>query len=238
MTRSKRKKIESEANDDTQTKRLRIEKTGIDEQVIAQRKDKIDALWTEFNENIHEQNTSITKLSNSDKMITISEVREFAGELITVQRQVYEDSEDAKAFLTSQTKNNNITQPNHMQDDSSSSKKTNLSINRISSPSDSSSSSSIKKSQSPIASAVSERGKFGKPKSTLGQLAASLNKKPKKLNTLEKSKIDWKKYVDKEGIADELKYHNKNGFIEKQEFLQRTYEAQDSEIKTLRSGSK
>jgi len=36
-------------------------------------------------------------------------------------------------------------------------------------------------------------------------------KKPTKLNTLDKSKMDWNKYVDKEGIKDELKYHNKNG---------------------------
>ncbi|KAF0543515.1 BCNT-domain-containing protein [Gigaspora margarita] len=97
---------------------------------------------------------------------------------------------------------------------------------------------SIKKSKSPIAAAISARGKFGKPKSTLGQLAASLSKKPKKLNTLEKSKIDWKQYVDQEGIVDELKYHNKNGYIEKQEFLQRTYDAQNSEIKALRKGSR
>ncbi|CAG8501643.1 9305_t:CDS:2 [Racocetra fulgida] len=186
--------------------------TDIDGQVIAQRKDKIDVLWTEFNEDTQEQNTSISKVDTySGKMITISEVREFAGKLIT---QVPEDSEDAKAFLTSQIKDNNITQPNHMQDVSSSLKEKNLSINQISLPSDSSSSSSsIKKSQSPIASAISERGKFGKPKPTLGQLAASLSKKPKKLNTLEKSKIDWKQYVDKEGIADELKYHNKNGYV-------------------------
>ena len=45
----------------------------------------------------------------------------------------------------------------------------------------------------------------------LEQLTASLKKKPTKLNTLEKSKMDWKKYVEQEQIVDELKYHNKNG---------------------------
>ncbi|CAG8757876.1 2058_t:CDS:2 [Dentiscutata erythropus] len=229
MTRSKRKKIDHEANEDKKTKRLRIEETDINEQEIAQRNDKIDALWTEFNEDIQEPSTSVSKHSNSAKMITIPEIREFAGELITVQKQVYEDSEEAKAFLTSQTKNSNITQSNNMQE---SPKEKNISINQTSSPLNSP---SVKTSKSPIASAISGRGKFGKPKkSTLGQLAASLSKKPKKLNTLEKSKIDWKNYVDQEGIVDELKYHNKNGYIEKQEFLQRTYEARDSEIKALR----
>ncbi|CAG8475772.1 7987_t:CDS:2 [Scutellospora calospora] len=169
MTRSKRKKIEQEANDNIKTKRLRVEYTDIND------------------------------------------------ELITVRKQVSEDSE---AFHTNQMKDskiqmkdNDITQSKDIQDVSSSSKEKKFSINQPSSLSDSPLSSSVKKSQSPVELAISERGKFGKPKSTLGQLAASLNKKPKKLNTLEKSKVDWKEYVDKEGIVDELKYHNKNGYI-------------------------
>ena len=47
-------------------------------------------------------------------------------------------------------------------------------------------------------------------------IAGSL--KPK-LNTLEKSKLDWVKYVDEEGITDELALHNKDGYLAKQDFL-------------------
>jgi len=50
--------------------------------------------------------------------------------------------------------------------------------------------------------------------------------------------MDWKKYVEQEQIVDELKYHNKNGYIEKQEFLQRAYERQESEIRSLRKDSR
>jgi hypothetical protein len=55
---------------------------------------------------------------------------------------------------------------------------------------------------------LKSRDKFGRPKS---QLVSSLNKKPTKLNTLEKSKMDWNKFTNNEGLVDELKYHNKNG---------------------------
>jgi hypothetical protein len=46
--------------------------------------------------------------------------------------------------------------------------------------------------------------------------------KPQKLNVLEKSRLDWAGFVDKEGIHDELKRHNKDGYVERQEFLKRT----------------
>jgi Bucentaur or craniofacial development len=34
--------------------------------------------------------------------------------------------------------------------------------------------------------------------------------------------LDWAGFVDKEGIQDDLKRHNKDGYIERQEFLRRT----------------
>ena len=46
--------------------------------------------------------------------------------------------------------------------------------------------------------------------------------KPAKLNVLEKSRLDWAGFVDKEGISDELKQHNKDGYVERQEFLRRS----------------
>lgn len=46
--------------------------------------------------------------------------------------------------------------------------------------------------------------------------------KPAKLNVLEKSRLDWAGFVDKEGIHDDLKRYNKDGYVERQEFLKRT----------------
>lgn len=46
---------------------------------------------------------------------------------------------------------------------------------------------------------------------------------PKKLNTIEKSKLDWASHVDKEGIADELDEHSraKGGYLGRMDFLDR-----------------
>jgi len=43
-----------------------------------------------------------------------------------------------------------------------------------------------------------------------------------KMNVLEKSRLDWAGFVDKEGINDDLKRFNKDGYVERQEFLKRT----------------
>lgn len=45
--------------------------------------------------------------------------------------------------------------------------------------------------------------------------------KAKKINTLEKSKLDWFGFVDKEGISDELKRNNKSGYLDRMGFLAR-----------------
>lgn len=45
--------------------------------------------------------------------------------------------------------------------------------------------------------------------------------KAKKMNTLEKSRLDWLGFVDQEGIKDDLSHHNKGGYLHKQDFLSR-----------------
>ncbi|KAL7748221.1 hypothetical protein RI367_006407 [Sorochytrium milnesiophthora] len=57
---------------------------------------------------------------------------------------------------------------------------------------------------------------------------------PTKLNTLAKSRQDWDKYVQREGLADDLAQHNKDGYLEKQAFLHRTDARQEQAIKQLR----
>lgn len=55
-----------------------------------------------------------------------------------------------------------------------------------------------------------------------------------KLSTLEKSKLDWATYVDKEGINDELSAHNKDGYLAKQDFLNKVDSVKENEYKELR----
>ncbi|RKP05830.1 bucentaur or craniofacial development-domain-containing protein [Thamnocephalis sphaerospora] len=63
-------------------------------------------------------------------------------------------------------------------------------------------------------------------------------KKKQRTNTLEKSKQDWESFVDREGIRDELLYANKDGYLEKRDFLDRSAERGVSELKAMKkSGS-
>ncbi|PRT52552.1 SWR1-complex protein 5 [Wickerhamiella sorbophila] len=56
--------------------------------------------------------------------------------------------------------------------------------------------------------------------------------KAKKINTLQKSQLDWLNFVDKEGIQDDLKKHNKDGYLEKQGFLARVEHNVDQDIRS------
>ncbi|QLL34967.1 hypothetical protein HG536_0H03420 [Torulaspora globosa] len=62
-------------------------------------------------------------------------------------------------------------------------------------------------------------------------IAGSL--KPK-LTTLEKSSLDWAAYVNKEGLTDELTLYNKDGYLAKQDFLNRVEMAKDDKYRELR----
>lgn len=57
--------------------------------------------------------------------------------------------------------------------------------------------------------------------SSLSSLVGQLGKKPK-MGTLQKSKLDWEAFKTSAGIAEELQQHNKDGYLEKQDFLART----------------
>lgn len=69
----------------------------------------------------------------------------------------------------------------------------------------------------------------------LGGVLAKINKK-QKIGTLEKSKLDWEEFKQKEGINEELKIHNrgKQSYIERMNFLQRTDQRQFELEKSLR----
>lgn len=67
--------------------------------------------------------------------------------------------------------------------------------------------------------------------SILGQIG-----KKNKLNVLEKTQLDWNSFKNKEGIDEELQTHNKGrgGYLERQDFLQRTDLRQFEIEKSLR----
>lgn len=55
--------------------------------------------------------------------------------------------------------------------------------------------------------------------SGLGDLLDQLKGKSK-INTLQKSKLDWNQFTEDQGLADEFEKNRKDGYIQKQEFLQ------------------
>lgn len=64
--------------------------------------------------------------------------------------------------------------------------------------------------------------------------------KAKKLNTVEKSRMDWAGYVDKEGIKDELALAGraKGAFADRQDFLARSEARRDEEARRVRLAGK
>lgn len=79
------------------------------------------------------------------------------------------------------------------------------------------------------------------PGSKLG-LSKILNQigKKDKMSTLAKSQLDWNNFKKSEGIEEEIKMHNrgKDGYLEKQDFLQRTDLRQFEIEKQLRATSR
>lgn len=94
----------------------------------------------------------------------------------------------------------------------------------------------VKKTE--VKPAVKDLGSLGfKRKGGLSSVLGQISKKPK-MSTLEKSKLDWESFKDHEGIHQELQNYNKDGYLEKQGFLQRTDERQFERERDMRQGKR
>ena len=74
------------------------------------------------------------------------------------------------------------------------------------------------------------------PEGIVKGLPANANRGPK-LNVVEKSKLDWAGYVDKEGMQDELKNAEKakDGYLSRTDFLGRVEAKREDELRNARS---
>lgn len=87
---------------------------------------------------------------------------------------------------------------------------------------------------------------FGRPRSSGGGGSSGLSSvlgqigKKNKLSVLEKSKLDWTGFKQSEGIDEELQTHNKgrDGYLERQDFLQRTDLRQFEIEKSMRAANR
>ncbi|KAI5481013.1 craniofacial development protein 1 [Pseudohyphozyma bogoriensis] len=203
-------------------------------------KEDVDDLWASFN--APEPDTAAASSSSTapkkveaPKKIKITVQYEFAGETVTQEKEVLADSDEAKTWLAKQaTLPSTASTPAPLtpaDDDKGKGKAS--SLDALFGPeSDSATSAPVPAEDKP----EPPKPKAGPPKRAkggLGALAASLAK-PAKLNTLEKSKMDWNKFVAKEDLSDDLTRARKDGYLEKQDFLQRTEQArEDAYDKTL-----
>lgn len=90
-------------------------------------------------------------------------------------------------------------------------------------PKETSTSSNEKSTESASVNRPRVGGAVGRSSGGLSSVLGQLGKK-NKLSVLEKTKLDWTGFKDKEGIDEELQTHNKgrDGFLERQDFLERT----------------
>lgn len=95
-----------------------------------------------------------------------------------------------------------------------------------------------KKSATPTEVQKPKRGGPPKRKRASALDAMATGGKPKKLNTLEKSKMDWQGFVDNEGITDDLRRHNQGGYLHKQDFLARVDEKRYADLKEGQKAAK
>ena len=122
----------------------------------------------------HMEKSDLTEEEIKGDKVAITKVFDFAGEMVTVSKEVSADSSEAKKFLKSQENG-----------------------------------------------AGSQETGCKRPGGLAG-IVGSIGKK-QKMGVLDKSKLDWNSFVAEEGISEELKTHNKgkDGYVEKQMFLER-----------------
>ncbi|EFN78166.1 craniofacial development protein 1 [Harpegnathos saltator] len=185
-------------------------------------KKRADSLWADFMKdtavvskpkaqniiNRPKERSPPIEKPEAQEKVKITKIFEFAGEEVKVEKEVPVDSAEARLSLSVAE---NSTKPSE---------------------------------SSPPAGKGPGRGRgrgsmkrvgLGGISSVLGQIG-----KKAKISTLEKSKLDWDSYKKQENIEEELHTHNKgkDGYLERQDFLQRADLRQFEIEKQLRNSSR
>ena len=91
----------------------------------------------------------------------------------------------------------------------------------------------------PLGRSSQRASQFPKPKTAGGGLKALLNAKPKKLSTLDKSRLDWESHLEtsEKDLRDELEANRKGGgYLEKVEFLGRVGDRLEETLENVKGG--
>ncbi|CAG7981551.1 unnamed protein product [Penicillium salamii] len=151
-----------------------------------------------------------TAESHGDQMVKIKRTYKFAGEWITEEKVVPKHSAEAKAFLSS---GENV---EYTDEDAGATLNLRRPLRKIS-RFDPNPTGAIKKSWEK-------------------QLVAEKDAQGPKINTVEKSRLDWASYVDQAGIKDELRTHSKakEGYMGRMDFLGRMENKREDERREAR----
>ncbi|KAL4915509.1 bucentaur or craniofacial development-domain-containing protein [Aspergillus aurantiobrunneus] len=156
-----------------------------------------------------------------DEMVKIRRKYKFAGEIITEEKVVPRDSAEARLFLSGGQDGEAITAT---EDDIATGKANN--IVRLRRP--------LRKVSrfDPNPTGLIKKSWEKQPIPQAGQE----NARGPKINTVEKSRLDWAAYVDRAGITDELRVHSKakEGFLGRMDFLDRVGANQEEERRNAR----
>jgi hypothetical protein len=178
----------------------------------------------------NEGNSKQDEARQGEETITIKRKYKFAGDIITEEKVVPKDSAEAKLYLSlnkSASTDNETQSPDQQQEDRPAIINLRRPLRRIS-RFDPNPPGAIKRSwekQAAIA-AIGEGAGDG----------SSASGKGPKLNTVEKSKLDWAAYVDRAGIKDDLDVHSKakEGYHGRMEFLNRIEDKREEERRNAR----
>ncbi|KAF2092702.1 hypothetical protein NA57DRAFT_9498, partial [Rhizodiscina lignyota] len=166
---------------------------------------EVDAKGQENKENI---NGSL----GEEEYITIKRTYEFAGEVKTEERRVPKHSAEAKVYLESQAAKGDKSADNVVEGTGTEDKLTRR--RPVKRPS------RFEPNPEGLVRGLPDKLQLRFPRATV-----QVKVKPAdKINTVDKSRIDWAGYVDKAGIADELDEYGraKTNFMERSEFLARS----------------
>ncbi|KNG82198.1 SWR1-complex protein 5 [Aspergillus nomiae NRRL 13137] len=155
----------------------------------------------------------------SEEMVKIKRTYKFAGEWITEEKIVPKDSAEAKLYMANEKEVETVTAAENAAG-SKEAIKIRRPLRKVS-RFDPNPTGSIKKSweKQPVAETTGEE-----------------NARGPKINTVEKSRLDWAAYVDQAGIKDELRTHSKakEGFLGRMDFLDRVGAKQEEERRNAR----
>ncbi|EIT82963.1 bucentaur or craniofacial development-domain-containing protein [Aspergillus flavus] len=155
----------------------------------------------------------------SEEMVKIKRTYKFAGEWITEEKIVPKDSAEAKLYMANENDVETVTAAENATDIKNTTKirRPLRKVSRF----DPNPSGFIKKSWD---------------KQSVPQKTGEENARGPKINTVEKSRLDWAAYVDQAGIKDELRTHSKakEGFLGRMDFLDRVGAKEEEERRNIR----